>query len=167
MFTNHHLYINRLLLAGVIVSFMVGCDLVKVKDDSTGVSNVPQPVARVNDTFLYEADLEGIVASSATPADSADRATAYINQWIRKQLLIDEATSRIDFDEAEIQRKILDYRYSLIAYGYQEFYVGQHLNKEVTAEEVKIYYDQNADNFPLKQNIIRGKFHKKKNKEII
>ena len=160
MFTNHHLYINRLLLAVVIVSFMVGCDLVKVKDDSTGVSNAPQPVARVNDTFLYEADLEGIVAASATPADSADRATAYINQWIRKQLLIDEATSRIDFDEAEIQRKILDYRYSLIAYGYQEFYVGQHLNKEVTAAEVKIYYDQNADNFPLKQNIIRGKFIK-------
>lgn len=159
MFTDH-LKVNRLLLAAVTVIMLFGCDLVKVKDDDAVGNDQPQAVARVHDTYLYKADLEGIVAASATPADSADRATAYINQWIRKQLLIDEATSRIDFDEAEIQRKILDYRYSLIAYGYQEYYVGQHLNKEVTEEEIQTYYDQNADNFPLKQNIIRGKYIK-------
>ena len=159
MFTGH-LKVNSLIQAVIVMILLTGCDLVKVKDDTLKNNEAPQPVARVNATYLYKTDLEGIVPTGATASDSADRVTAYINQWIRKQLLIDEATSRIDFDEAEIQRKILDYRYSLIAYGYQEYYVGQHLNKEVTEEEIKSYYDQNADNFPLKQNIIRGKFIK-------
>ena len=159
MFTGHQ-KVNSLIQAVIVMIILAGCDLVKVKDDTLKNNDAPQPVARVNDTYLYKTDLEGIVTAGANPQDSADRVTAYINQWIRKQLLIDEATSRIDFDEAEIQRKILDYRYSLIAYGYQEYYVGQHLNKEVSEEEIKGYYDQNADNFPLKQNIIRGKFIK-------
>ena len=90
--------------------------------------------------------------------DSSDLMNAYVNNWIRKQLLIDEANSRIDFDEAEIQRKILDYRYSLIAYEYKSFYINQNLNREVTEEEIQEYYDNSHDNFPLKQNIIRGRF---------
>jgi hypothetical protein len=83
---------------------------------------------------------------------------SYVNNWIRKQLLIDEASARIDFDEAEIQRKILDYRYSLIAYEYKTYYINQNLTKEVTNEEIESYYQENQQNFPLKQNIIRGKF---------
>lgn len=119
-----------------------------------------QPVARVNNTYLYASDLEGISESTVNSADSADRAESYINQWVRKQLLIDEATSRIEFDEAEIQRKILDYRYSLIAYSYQEYYIRENLNKEVSEEEIVKYYEENSDNFELKQNIIRGKYIK-------
>ena len=159
MFTDI-LKINKyqLLLMGIL--FIGGCDLVQVKDETLLDADQPKPLARVNDTYLYKADIEGMITAGVSPSDSVDRISAYINQWIRKQLLIDEATSRIDFDEAEIQRKILDYRYSLIAYGYQEYYIGQHLSKDVSDEEILEYYEQNADNFPLKQNIIRGKFIK-------
>jgi hypothetical protein len=154
--------LNQIKYQLLLLSFLivVGCNFVKVKDEAKLEADLPKPVARVNDTYLHRADLEGMVSPEVSPTDSADRISAYINQWIRKQLLIDEATSRIDFDEAEIQRKILDYRYSLIAYGYQEYYINQHLNKEVSDQEIKEYYEQNADNFPLKQNIIRGKFIK-------
>lgn len=159
MFTNA-LVKNRVLLILLVVMAFTGCDLLQVKDELAKGENQPKPVARVNDTYLYATDLEGIVSPNVSPSDSADRTSSYINQWIRKQLLIDEATSRIEFDEAEIQRKILDYRYSLIAYSYQEFYVGQNLSKEVSEDEIVAYYEANADNFPLKQNIIRGKFIK-------
>lgn len=159
MFTNALVKIRVLLVILVVMAF-TGCDLLQVKDELATGENQPKPVARVNDTYLYATDLEGIVSPNVSPSDSADRASSYINQWIRKQLLIDEATSRIEFDEAEIQRKILDYRYSLIAYSYQEYYVGQNLSKEVSEDEIVAYYEANADNFPLKQNIIRGKFIK-------
>jgi hypothetical protein len=151
---------NRVLLILVAAMAFTGCDLLQVKDELAQGENKPKPVARVNDTYLYATDLEGIVSPNVSPSDSADRTSSYINQWIRKQLLIDEATSRIEFDEAEIQRKILDYRYSLIAYSYQEFYVRKNLSKEVSEDEIVAYYEANADNFPLKQNIIRGKFIK-------
>jgi hypothetical protein len=146
---------NSLIL---ILALLAACDLVQIKNETESSPNAPQPIARVNNSFLYTSDLEGLIASGVSAKDSANLANAYINNWIRKQLLIDEASTQIEFDEAEIQRKILDYRYSLIAYEYKSFYINQNLNTEVTEEEIQGYYDNNLDNFPLRQNIIRGRF---------
>lgn len=151
----------RFNILGVIIAAVLtsSCDLVKVKDDASALdSNQPRAIARVNDHYLYAIDVDGIVSADVSAEDSTNIMTAYVNNWVRKQLLIDEATAKIDFDEAEIQRKILDYRYSLIAYEYKSYYVNQNLKKEVSDEEIQKYYDENQDNFPLKQNIIRGKF---------
>ena len=137
---------------------MASCDFVKIKDEVEDLSKAPKPIARVNENYLYASEIVGLVSPNSSSNDSSDLMNAYVNNWIRKQLLIDEANSRIDFDEAEIQRKILDYRYSLIAYEYKSFYINQNLNREVTEEEIQEYYDNSHDNFPLKQNIIRGRF---------
>ena len=134
------------------------CDFLKVKDEAEPIQDVREPIARVNDSYLYASEISGIVGANISSEDSANLMNAYMNNWIRKQLLIDEASAKIEFDEAEIQRKILDYRYSLVAYEYKSFYINQHLNKVVAEEEIQGYYDENHDNFPLKQNIIRGKF---------
>ena len=119
-----------------------------------------RPVARVNDTYLYLDELAGIVSASTPKEDSIARLNAYINSWIRKQLLISEAMKRIDINEAEVERKILDYRYSLIGYQFQKIYIQQHLVDTVSAQEIEDYYKSNADNFVLKQNIVRGTFIK-------
>ena len=147
------------LLYILLVVILSSCDFLKVKEDSVPEQgDLRQPIARVNDNYLYASEIAGIVSVSASAEDSANLMSAYMNNWIRKQLLIDEAAAKIDFDEDEIQRKILDYRYSLIAYEYKSYYINQHLNKDVSREEIQQYYEQNQDNFPLKQNIIRGKF---------
>ena len=117
-----------------------------------------KPVARAHDTFLYQEDIESMVPNGMSQADSAERVNRYIDSWARKQLLIKEAAKNIEFDEAEIERKILDYRYSLMGYEYQSFYVNEKLVNEVTDEEIQNYYTKHIDNFTLKQNIIRGKF---------
>ena len=122
-----------LLLATIVAS----CDLVKVKDEADPVQDIRQPIARVNDNYLYASEISGIVGTNASAEDSANLMNAYMNNWIKKQLLIDEASAKIEFDEAEIQRKILDYRYSLIAYEYKSYYINQHLNKEVSDEEIR------------------------------
>jgi len=119
-----------------------------------------KPIARVHNNYLYPKDVEGLVPRGTSKEDSASRIERYINSWIKKQLLIDEAATKIDFDEAEIERKILEYRYSLMGYEYQSYYINQNLNKQVTDDEIHNYYEENLDNFPLKQNIIRGKIVK-------
>ena len=142
----------------LIIASISSCDLLQVKDDGKVAQEAPKPIARANDHYLYVSDIEGIIPIDASVQDSTNRMVAYVNNWIRKQLLIDEASAKIDFDEADIQRKILDYRYSLIAYGYKSYYVNENLSTEVLEEEIEQYYQENQQNFPLKQNIIRGKF---------
>ncbi|MCB0487357.1 MAG: peptidyl-prolyl cis-trans isomerase [Cyclobacteriaceae bacterium] len=131
-----------------------------MKKDQAGEDATRKAVARVNDTYLYLDELEGIVTANTPKEDSAGRMTAYVNSWIRKQLLINEALKRIDINEAEVERKILDYRYSLIGYQFQKLYIQQNLTDSVSDQEIETYYTQNIDNFILKQNIIKGTFIK-------
>jgi hypothetical protein len=114
----------------------------------------------VNNTFLFKDELRGISPGGATKEDSASRIQAYVESWIRKQLLIQEATKRIDINEAEIERKILDYRYSIIAFEYQTQYIKQNLDTVVSPQLIASYYKGNLDNFILKQNIVRATFMK-------
>jgi len=145
----------------VLLITMTGCDFLKMKDTNLDGNKVaPIPVARVHSNYLYMKDLKGLVPRGTSQVDSANRVERYVNLWIRKQLIIDEAGTKIDIDEAEIQRKIMDYRYSLLGYEYRSFYINKNLNKVVTDEEVKEYYQTNLDNFPLKQNVIRGQIVK-------
>jgi hypothetical protein len=119
-----------------------------------------KPVARVEDSYLYLDELEGISPPGTAAQDSAQRAESYIDSWIRKQLLISEATRKMDINEAEVERKILDYRYSIIAYEYQTYYVKQKLDTAVSFSEIDGYYKANIDNFILKQNIVQATFIK-------
>lgn len=147
-------------LSVVAMLLLSGCDLIQFKKETTTQDPERVPVARVNRAFLYKDELAGIVPIGATQEDSTVRMEAYINSWIRKQLLLQEAARKIDINEAEVERKILDYRYSLIAYEYQAFYIKQNLDTAINAPEIEQYYKDNLDNFILKQNIVRATFIK-------
>jgi len=148
------------LNAVILLLLLSGCDLIQMKSESVSAPDQRIPVARVNQVFLYNDELSGIVLPGTTREDSIVRVEAFINSWVRKQLLIQEAAKKININEAEIERKILDYRYSLIAYEYQTFYVKQNLDTAIATNEIEQYYKANLDNFILKQNIVRATFIK-------
>lgn len=148
-------------VAFAIVIFLAsGCDLIRMKKDGFNDFDGREAIARVNNTFLFKDELAGIAAFGSSKEDSAARVEAYVDSWIRKELLIQEAARKININEAEVERKILDYRYSLIAYEYQSYYIQQNLDTVFTEAEVKDYYENNIDNFILKQNIVRATFIK-------
>ena len=118
----------------LVFLILSGCELLQVKSEEEENKVEETPVARVNETYLYQSDLHGMVFKETSEADSAARIERYVKNWVRKQLLIDEAKSKIDFDEADLERKILNYRYSLIAYQYQTYFINEHINKIVIEE---------------------------------
>jgi hypothetical protein len=139
------------------ILFLSGCDLIKRKKDD---NQEQRPVARVLDKYLYPEELVGIASSDMTKEDSAARINAYVNSWIHKQLLISEARKNININEAEVERKVLEYRYSLIGYEYQNFYIQKNLVDTVSETEIQEYYKAHQDNFILKKNIVRGTYIK-------
>lgn len=149
---------NNLLYITVFSLSLFSCEFFKMKSVEQQDAIERKPIARAHDAYLYPEDLEGIVPKGMPTEDSIARVHRYIDTWAKKQLLIKEASENIDFDEADIERKILDYRYSLMGYEYQSYYINKNLNKEVTDEEVAKYYEENIDNFILRQNIIQGLF---------
>lgn len=153
---------NGLLFSGIItMMFLVtSCDFIKIKKEKEEGEPARNPVARVGNSYLFQDELIGIAPTDVTSEDSVARVTAYVNSWIRKQLVINEAMKNIDINEVEVERKVLDYRYSLIGYEYQNYYIKQNLNDSVSDQEIEAYYKERLDNFMLKQNIIKGVYIK-------
>lgn len=158
MHLNRHSVRSLFCFVWLVILF-TSCDLIQIKNRA-GTDGTRQPVARVNNTYLYLDELAGLVSAKTPRQDSIARVTAYIDSWIHKQLLMNEAMRNINIDEAEVERKVLDYRYSLIGYEFQNFYINQHLDDSVSQQEIERYYKEHVDNFILKQNIIRGTFIK-------
>lgn len=150
--------VNKAFILLIILP-LTSCDLIKFKDNSNVDTAIDQkPMARVRDIYLYPYDLAGVISKDVSPEDSAERMNQLINSWIRKQLVISEATSLLSLNEAELERKLLDYKYALMKHEFEEQYVNRELDKNVSPEEINQYYKENADNFRLNQNIIRGMF---------
>jgi hypothetical protein len=148
--------LERICLLFLAGGLICACGKIKSSEEEQG----RVPVARVEDSYLYKDELEGITPSGTPAQDSATRVEAYIESWIRKELLIQEATRKMDINEAEVERKILDYRYSIIAYEYQTQMVKKNLDTAISKQEIQDYYKQNIDNFILKQNIVQATFIK-------
>jgi hypothetical protein len=153
---------NNWVLVLVLLTAVLGggCDFIKMKKEAVAPEDARRKIARVANTYMYEDELAGIVPPGTSRPDSVSRVEAFVDSWIRKQLLIQEASKKIDINEAEVERKILDYRYSIIAYEYQTYYIKQNLDTVIADQEIEGYYKTNIDNFILKQNIVRATFIK-------
>lgn len=139
---------------------LFSCDLIRMKKEGKNDAGERKLVARVKNAYLYADELKGIVSDKTTKDDSAARMNAYVTSWVRKQLLIEEALKTININETELERKVQDYRYSLISYEFLNYYIQQHLNDSVDEASIQAYYKAHLDNFILKQNIIRGTYIK-------
>ena len=88
----------RPITSGLCITFIVvaltSCDLIQWKKNQPD-NPERKAIARVNNTYLYKDEIAGIVTDKITGEDSTARINSYINSWIRKQLLISEATKHI------------------------------------------------------------------------
>ena len=72
--------------------------------------------------------------------------------------MIARSQNEVDINEAEIQRKVLDYRYALTRSAYEKKYIEENLDENVMESEIDDYYSQHSADFILKQNIVRCMF---------
>ncbi len=151
------LKISFILLVSIF--YLSSCDFLKFKKGSNGAEDEETvPLASVGDIYLYPKDVEGIVPPNMSKADSTDLIERHIMGWVKKQLLISEAQNQLSFDEVELERRVLDYRYALMMHEFEKFNIARNIDTNITEEEISEYYKNNIQNFELKQNIIRGYF---------
>ena len=134
----------------LFLTLFVECELFQPKEEIKEL-----PVARVGETKMYPSDMSGLIP---TGEDSLEFVEKYVDDWIKKQLMIARSQNKVDINEAEIQRKVLDYRYALTRSAYEKKYIEKHLDETVMESEIDDYYSQHSEDFILKQNIVRCVF---------
>lgn len=117
-------------------------------------------LARVDNNYLYESDLKGIVPAGTLHDDSLSLTRTYIDNWVRKQLLLQQARKNLTEDQMNFTDQLEEYKNSLVIYAYENALVRQKLDTLVTPEQIEAYYTANQSNFLLKDNIVQVQYIK-------
>lgn len=125
-----------------------------------GDDTAKDAVARVYDKYLYKSEVSRAVPYGLLPKDSAQIAQEYIDQWIRRNLVLKRAENNLTEEQKDVNQQIEDYRASLLIYAYERELVRQKLDTVVSQTEIEAYYKSNPANFELKSNIIKLRYIK-------
>ena len=135
----------------VLISiFVFSCQYFQPKQEEP-----EKPIARVGDNILTQANLTELTPMGLSKADSIIFAEKFVIDWVKKQLMVKKAKEAINFNEAQIQNKVLDYQYALMVHELEKRYVEANLDEEVSKEEIISYYDEKSENFVLRQSLVK------------
>jgi len=144
-----HLYIF------IVTIFIVqSCNYFTIKSDTQ------QPVARVNNSYLYKEDLKNIFTNNLTVQDSVLIANNYINNWIKHQLLLSKAQINLENKTEKFEELVKKYKEDLFINSYKEVVVSQYLETEITEEDIDEFYKDNNENFKLNEELVKLKYIK-------
>ena len=90
--------------------------------------------------------------------DSSFFVERYMNEWIRKQLMIYHAEINLSSSIQNYEKQIKEYRASLLIYAYQQELINQNFDTTISLKQVTDYYNQYRDEFKLSKNIFKGRF---------
>jgi len=131
-----------------LVVALSSCKYFKSKSPTQG----EKVIARAGDDYLYMSDVTSLM-KNVPHADSAAFLANYAESWVRRKLLLKKAEENVPSDELGIDRKVEDYRQSLLLYEYEKGLINQKLNKEVSDEEINDFYEKNKNKFTLESDI--------------
>lgn len=136
----------------ILCLFVVSCNNSKSKPDDA--------VARVNDKYLTKKDILKLSFFDSSFEDSAAVVEAFIDKWIREQIIVNTAEKNLPDDKKDFETQLEAYRNSLIVFTYESELIRQKLDTSVSEYQIREYYEQNPAEFVLKDNIVKVIFVK-------
>lgn len=144
------------IIAGLlIISALSSCREEAFVNNSAGKT----PLVEIEGNVLYSEDLQKVLPLDCTDEDSVEFAERYIKNWIAEMLFYKNAVRNIP-DTKEIDQLVENYRRSLILHEYQQRLIEQKIDKEVSDQDIKDFYNNNLRLFVLNEPMIKGLFLK-------
>ncbi|MCF6294223.1 MAG: peptidyl-prolyl cis-trans isomerase [Flavobacteriaceae bacterium] len=138
----------------VILIFIIisSCEFFKKVDSRV-------PIARVNDTYLYQEDIKDLIFNGTTKEDSILRVNNYITHWATQQLLINGAEINLSEEkQVEFNALVQQYKSDLFIKAYLEALVKRSVDTSVTLEEAQEVYNRNIETFKLNEELIKFRY---------
>lgn len=114
-------------------------------------------LARVGDATLTENDVRGIYSAGGSAADSLVLLEAYVKQWAKRQVKIQEAEKLATGSGMDLEAMVNDYRNSLLTQRLDQYYVDRYMDTLIPASQISGYYNQHRAQFVLDRTIVKGR----------
>ncbi|GAA4957025.1 peptidyl-prolyl cis-trans isomerase [Algibacter aquimarinus] len=130
----------------------VSCQFFNKKDNRI-------PVARVNNAYLYQEDIEALVSEDMSDEDSTQLVQNFINRWATQQLFLDGALLNLSENKQEAFNKLVNqYKNDLYTKAYIEALVKRSIDTLVSTEEIEEYYTYNKEAFKLNEELLKFRY---------
>lgn len=143
---------KRILSLLVVILIFTSCLHNSSKDQ--------RPLAKVYDKFLYPEDIQSLYPIGTSKADSLKILNAYVDQWVRRNLLLYVSENNLNDKQKDVSKQLEDYRLSLLVFKYEQEYILQKLDTSVTKDEISRFYYDNLPNFNLEETVVKALFIK-------
>jgi len=144
----------------LIVVFIIGlssCSLFNKEDQVL--------LASIYGNDLFFEDVRFSFQNIKSNEDSILLLNSLIEKWVKKQTLIYKAKINLNDELLDLDKKVQDYKNSLLIYKYQKLLVDQKLDTVILDIDIQNYYLKNKLNFKIKNNFVQVNYIKVK-KEV-
>lgn len=130
----------------------MSCNFFKQTDDR-------KPIARVNDTYLYEEDIEDLVAKGTSAQDSILLINGFITRWATQLLLVDGSERNLPQKmQDEFDKLVEQYKKDLYTKAYLEALVKKSIDTFVSNSEANEVFQINKETFKLNDELIQFRY---------
>ncbi|APS40430.1 MULTISPECIES: peptidylprolyl isomerase [Salegentibacter] len=148
-----NLKISSFFIVSLIAAFLLASCTYFEKDEARKV------IVRVNDSYLYEEDINALINENTSTEDSSLIVSNYITRWATQQLLIDRAQLNLpESQQKEFRDLIENYKNELYTSAYKDAVVGRQLDSSLTKSEKKVYFEENKGNFKLTEDLLKLRY---------
>lgn len=136
-----------------LFSLIVSCSEEEVQNDE-------KVVASVNDVNLTESELLYHLPEGLSEEDSLKFVESYTDKWIQEQVVYQKAMEVLPENSQNVDFQLEEYKRSLLIYTYEQYYIQDRLDTAVPMAEIQAYYDENYEDFILKDYIVKAVYAK-------
>lgn len=146
-------YTKRLLVYGIVLCSFIG--VISCKNGNE-VSLGKDIVARVNNSYLTEHQLQELIPIQLVGEDSIALLQKSIDKWATKQLLIDVAEFNLsDEKKSEINDMVENFKNDLLIKAYLEKLVQNKIDTIVSSKDLHDFYDLYKENFIVDDMLVK------------
>jgi hypothetical protein len=143
---------NKIFLTIISIITLCSCDY--FKQDNLGT-----PIARVNDSYLFQKDIKSLIFINTSKEDSTLIVSNFINRWATKQLLIDQSIINLSQEKQDAYNGLVNqYKIDLYIEAYKSSIVAKQLDSIITFKELERFYNQNKENFKLNDDLLKVRY---------
>lgn len=138
---------KRILL--ILFFIIVSCENYFVPKNSN-------PIARLNQDYLYIEDIRNIISDNDEPFDSILKLNNFIDKWAINKILRSGAKLNLsDSKLSEISSMVYNYETELLSNSYLEALVSSTIKLETDSIELDSLYNKNFEVFKLNEDLIK------------
>lgn len=117
-------------------------------------------VVQVFDATLTEDDLMPLFSSHLSFEDSVFIRSEFIDDWIRRQIILHESKNILNDSEKDFNQEINSLKEDLLYQAALQKLIMERIDTLITDTDLKNYYEENASEFELVQNLVKLRFYK-------